>query len=129
MRFQACIYIAINELIFPWARCWNVSHDDQRSITLRSEAFSSAGFCCISQFVKMEIIYKQCKLRRKHTSHSFGQNPRSLMMEVRVSYASSVLVVSTPVFTTAHHDSHQKYICCAKKQSRKNTGVQRRKGT
>ena len=38
MRFQTCTYLTINELIFPWARCWSVSHDDQRWITLRSEA-------------------------------------------------------------------------------------------
>ena len=52
MQFQTCTYSTINELIFPWDRCWNVSHDDQRWITLRSEAFSNAG-SCISQFVSI----------------------------------------------------------------------------
>ena len=31
---------------------------------------------CISQFANMEIICKQCKLRIKDISHSFGQNLR-----------------------------------------------------
>ena len=50
MRFQTCTYLTIKELIFPWARCWSVSHDDQKWITLRSEALSNVGSCHLPVF-------------------------------------------------------------------------------
>ena len=60
---------------------------------------------------------------------SLAESGLFVMMQVRVSYASSVLVFSAPVFTTAHHDIDQKYICCAKNKHENNTGVQRKKNT
>ena len=38
MRIQTFTYLTIKDLIFAWAVCCSVSHDDQMCITLRAEA-------------------------------------------------------------------------------------------